>query len=43
MFKIITFIINARDKHDGVVTHPESDILESEFMRALGKHYREQI
>ena len=29
--------------HDGVVTHLESDILESEVMWALGKHYREQI
>ena len=35
--------LNDRDKHDDVVIHLESDILESEVKWALGKHYREQI
>ena len=34
--------VNDLDKHDGVVTHLQSDILECEVKWALRKHYYEQ-
>ena len=30
------------DNHDGVITHPEPDILECEVKWALGKHHYKQ-